>query len=148
MLQDAFSSISYMQNRKDLNTGKLIIYGQSLGGHLALVAASRNQDKIDGVVTEGAFTSHRDIATERSGFIAKLLVAEKYSGLKAVQEYNGPVMIIHSTNDEVVPFSMGERLFKYANDPKYFYPIDKCHMCGPLFYADSISHKIKQMLSQ
>jgi len=147
VLQDAFSAISYMQNRKDVNNGKLVIYGQSLGGHLALVAASRNQDKIDGVVAEGAFSSHREIAAERKGFAAKLLVAEKYNGLKAVKEYDGPVMIIHSTNDEVVPFSMGQKLYKNANEPKYFYPIDQCHMCGPLFYADSISHKIKQMLN-
>lgn len=149
VLLDAFSALSYIKDRKDSDTGKLIIYGQSLGGHLALVAAARNQGKIDGVVAEGAFSSHRDIVAKRSGlgFLAKLMVEEKYSGLEAVQEYKKPLLIIHSTNDEVVPFSMGQKLFKYANQPKYFYQVDKCHTCGPLFYSDSISKKIKRMLN-
>lgn len=148
ILQDAHSALSYVENRKELNTGKLILYGQSLGGHLALVVAAQEQNRIDGVVTEGAFSSHRDIAAKRSGFIGRLLVAEKYSGLKAVQIYKKPLLVIHSTKDEVVPFKMGQKLFNHANEPKYLYAVDKCHTCAPLFYADSISTKIIRMLSQ
>lgn len=148
ILQDAYSALSYAENRKELNTGKLILYGQSLGGHLALVVAARKQESIDGVVTEGAFSSHRDIASERSGFFGRMLVAEKYSGVKAVQKYKKPLLVIHSTNDEVVPFQMGRKLFNHANEPKYFYAVDKCHTCAPLFYADSISSKIFRMLNQ
>ncbi|MBK9423616.1 MAG: hypothetical protein IPN54_05745 [Bacteroidetes bacterium] len=47
---------------------KLVIYGQSLGGHLAAVVAQQRQDDIDALVIEGAFSSHKDIASKRQVF--------------------------------------------------------------------------------
>ena len=35
-----------------------------------------------------------------------------------------PKLIIHGERDEIVPFSMGQRLFEAAKMPKYFYPLE------------------------
>jgi fermentation-respiration switch protein FrsA (DUF1100 family) len=34
-----------------------------------------------------------------------------------------PILIVHGTRDDVVPFAMGEQLFAAAPEPKRFYPI-------------------------
>ena len=126
---------------------KLVIYGQSLGGHLAAVVAQQRQDDIDALVIEGAFSSHKDIASKTAGIFGRIFVSEKYSAFKSIQEYKKPVLVIHSTEDEIIPFKMGQKIFENANAPKEFYEIKKCHICGPEFYADSISQKIINLLS-
>jgi uncharacterized protein len=41
---------------------------------------------------------------------------------------------------------MGKKIFDNANEPKEFYEIKNCHICGAAFYTDEISTRIKSML--
>lgn len=146
VLLDGNSALTYLKSRDDVKNTKLIIYGQSLGGHLSAVVANDRQAEIDGLVIEGAFSSHKDVAAETAGVFGRLLVSEKYSAIKAIQDYKKPVLIIHSTEDETIPFELGQKIFTKANEPKDIFEIKKCHICGTNFYADSISTKIKKMI--
>lgn len=145
VLKDATASLGYLRERTDIQREHLILYGQSLGGHLAAVIAGENQEKIDGVVVEGAFSSHRDIAASTAGFLGRILVAEQYSGLEAIGQYKKPLLVIHSKQDRTVPFELGKKLYDHANEPKTFLKIENCHICGPLYYADTIASHINQM---
>lgn len=147
VLIDANSALSYMKNRPDIKNTKLVIYGQSLGGHLASVVAEQRQSDIDGLVIEGAFSSHKDIAAETAGFFGRILVSEKYSAFKSIRTFKKPVLVIHSSEDQIIPFKMGKKIFDNANAPKEFYEIKKCHICGPNFYSEEISREIKKMLN-
>ncbi|MBE7442586.1 MAG: alpha/beta fold hydrolase [Flavobacteriales bacterium] len=147
VLLDGNSALTYIKSRDDVKNTKLVIYGQSLGGHLSAVVAQQRQTDIDGLVIEGAFSSHKDIASETAGVFGRMFVSEKYSAYKSIQEYKKTVLVIHSTEDEVIPFKMGQKIFENANTPKEFYEIKKCHICGPDFYADSISQKIINMIT-
>lgn len=147
VLIDANSALDYVKSRPDINNTKLILYGQSLGGHLSAVVAEQRQADIDGLVIEGAFSSHKDIAAKSAGFIGRMFVSEKYCAFKSIRNFTKPVLIIHSTEDQVIPFEMGQKLFENANEPKEFYEIKECHICGPSFYADSISQKINRMMN-
>ncbi len=146
VLLDGNSALTYLKSRDDVKNTKLIIYGQSLGGNLAAVVAQQRQADIDGLVMEGAFSSHKDIAAKNVGFLGRILVSEKYSAYKSIKGYKKPVLIIHSTEDAIIPFEFGQKIFANANEPKEFYEIKECHICGPKFYADSISDKIKSMI--
>ena len=146
VLEDGLSSLSFLKKRPEIAGTNLVIYGQSLGGHLAGVVATMRESEIDGVVIEGAFSSHRDIAECSAGFIGRTIVTEGYSARDSLKNFNKPVLIIHSREDKTVPFELGQKLFENANQPKEFYQIDKCHICGPKFYADSISEKILKMV--
>jgi len=147
VLIDGNSALDYVLSRLDVKDTKLVIYGQSLGGHLAAVVAEQKQAVIDGVVIEGAFSSHKDIAAEKASIIGRIFVSGKYSAFKSIRNFKKPVLVIHSTEDDVIPFKMGQKIFKNANEPKEFYEIQNCHICGPDFYADSISKKIINMVS-
>lgn len=146
VLLDGNSALTYLKGRDDVKNTKLIIYGQSLGGHLSAVVAQERQAEIDGLVIEGAFSSHKDIAAESSGFFGRIFVSEKYSAIEAIQNYTKPVLIIHSNEDETIPIELGKKIFAKANEPKEFFEIEKCHICGTQFYADAISMKIKKMI--
>ena len=146
VLHDANDGLNYLLNRKDIRYDKLLIYGQSLGGHLSCVVATQNQEKIDGLVIEGAFSSHKDIAADEVPFLARIFVREMYSAEKNLPQFHKPILIIHSTEDTRINIKHGKRLFEVANEPKTFYQIDKKHVRGPLYYADSICIKMEEML--
>lgn len=146
ILVDGLSALEYVKKREDVLPTKLIIYGQSLGGHLAAVVAGKSLGQIDGLILEGAFSSHKDIAAYTVPVLGRLLVKQNYSALKSIKKYNNPLLIIHSTEDKTIPLYMSKKLFSSANTPKEFYQIDKCHICGPMYYSDKIATKIKTML--
>ncbi len=147
VLIDGNSALTYIKSRDDVKNTKVVIYGQSLGGHLSAVVAQQRQAEIDGLVIEGAFSSHQDIAALKAGIVGRLFVSEQYSAKKSIRDYKKPVLVIHSTEDQTIPFELGQRIYSNANFPKEFYEIEKCHICGPHFYAELISAKIMNMLN-
>jgi fermentation-respiration switch protein FrsA (DUF1100 family) len=144
-LLDALSAIEYVRKRKDVAGTKLVVYGQSFGGHIAAVAAEKKQNEIDGLVLEGTFSSPREIASRKVPILG-WLVTQPNSAKKSVKTFHKPILVIHSTEDAEVPYYMGQKLFKAANSPKSFYEIRQCHICGPTYYSNEISSKIIEML--
>jgi uncharacterized protein len=150
VIDDANSALYYMINNLQIKPNNLYIYGQSLGGNLSAHIARLNKNKIGGLIIEGAFNSHKDIAAHATGlgFIARLLTKELYSSEQDIKEVDCPVLIIHSVQDAVIPFFMGKRIFQAANEPKDFFKIDQKHIYGPIYYSETISEKILVMNKQ
>lgn len=148
ILKDGNSVVTYVRNMPETQNTKLIIYGQSLGGNLATVVASMNQEYISGLVVEGAFSSHKDIAKEVAGGFGKSFVKEMYSAKISVKEFHKPILVIHSSEDEIIPIKLGHIIYENANEPKEFYEIKGCHICGPELYTDSIAEKIYELLNK
>ena len=146
VLKDGNSALDYLISRENIKNTKLVIYGQSLGGNLAAVVAEQNQDKVDALVIEGAFSSHRDIGIKFAGFLGRIFVKEQYSSAKSIANFHKPSLIVHSTEDDVIPFEMGQKIFNSANQPKEFFEIDGCHICGSRLYNEEIAEKIFDML--
>ena len=146
VLTDATIGLDYLQSRTDIKYDKLIMYGQSLGGHLAAVAGTQHQDRIDGLVIEGAFSSHKDVANDRIPFLSRIFVREMYSAEKSIVNYKKPLLIIHSTEDKTIPYKHAERLNELANEPKELFTIDGRHVYGPLLYGDSIAEKLVELV--
>lgn len=146
VLNDAQDGLNYLLSRSDIKFDKLIMYGQSLGGHLAAVSGSQNQTMIDGLVIEGAFSSHKDVANDRVPFLSRIFVREMYSAEKNIVNYNKPLLIIHSTEDKTIPYKHAERLNELANTRKELYTIDGRHVFGPLLYGDSIAEKLVELV--
>lgn len=144
--EDATLGLDYLINQSGIEYEHLLIYGQSLGGHLSVVIANENQDKIDGLIIEGAFSSHKNVASDRVPILGRIFTKEIYSAEKNIVAYKKPLLVIHSTEDETIPYKHGERLFSLGNEPKHFYSIDKPHICGPLYYADSIADRLQNLL--
>jgi pimeloyl-ACP methyl ester carboxylesterase len=144
VLQDGFDGMDYLINHPEIERKSITIYGQSLGGHLSILVANKYQNKIDGVVAEGAFSSHSSVAGNRVPILGNIFVRELYSAKKTISNIKKPILIIHSTEDKTVKYKHGKKLYKKANSPKEFYTIDKPHVLGPLYFADSITYKMSQ----
>jgi len=49
------------------------------------------------------------------------LLKDKYESDKKIKKIKSPILIMHGEVDRIVPFWMGEKMYKLANQPKYFY---------------------------
>ena len=145
VLTDAYDGFEYLKKMDNVAPNGIIIYGQSLGGHLAVVVAKKYQEDIKGIVAEGAFSSHRRVASTRVPLLPYVFMKEQYSAKDSIEYITKPTLIVHSISDETVKYKLGKILYKNASEPKQFYPIDSCHVCGPLYFPDGIVARMNVM---
>ncbi len=148
VLADALSSMDFLLELEEVKNTRIVLYGQSLGGHLSAVVGKKRQKDIAALVIEGAFSSHKDIAAERVPILGRVLVKQDYCAYKSIRKFNKPLLVIHSREDSAIPLEMGKKIFKNANEPKEFFEINGCHLCGPTEFSTEISEKIDRMLDQ
>ena len=98
------------------------IFGHSLGAAMATHLALKYPDAA-GLILEGSFTSVPDMIREtRWGFLpVGFLVTQRFDIIDRIDDVTVPVLVAHGTADEIVPFSMGERVFDAARAPKRFF---------------------------
>jgi uncharacterized protein len=151
LLTDGVDAIAYIKTREDVKNKKLILYGQSYGGHLSACIAAKVQNDIDALVVEGGFSNHKDLSAIGAkpfiAFMSRIFVKEFYAATKEIKKFKKPVLIIHSTEDKVIPFAMGEKVFDKANAPKDFFEVKGEHLAAPALYTKEIGDKIKQMVN-
>lgn len=151
LFKDSEAALHYLKNREDVKQTKLIVLGMSIGGHLAVSLTNKYQDKIDALVIEGAFTSHNEIATNMMPWfikpVAKITVRSMYKAKKNIKNIKIPKLIIHSTDDEIIPFAMGKKLFNNATEPKKFWEIKGKHIYGIIKYENEYIIKLKEIIS-
>lgn len=89
--------------------GKLIVWGHSLGSGVAAQMASEH--RADGLVLESAYTSIADVAAPRyPWFPVHWLIRDPFNTEALVNRIAVPVLLIHGTNDPVIPFAMSKTL--------------------------------------
>lgn len=107
-------------DRLGVLTEKIVAYGESLGSGVA-AALGAERDDLGAVVLEAPFTSIRDIAAARYRFMpVRWLILDPFDSLKRVPRVTAPLLILHGTEDRLIPIEHGERLFAAAAQPKRF----------------------------
>ena len=126
IIEDVQAAFSYVATRKDVDAKKLISFSHSLGG--AKTIASIGMKPIQGlraVITDGAFASYKQMATQKAGQVGANLTTDEFSAIDYVEKITPiPLLIIHGMQDSMVPVSQGEALFKKAKEPKTFFKIE------------------------
>lgn len=127
-------------SRAERTDKPLIVYGQSIGAATSsyVLAQEANQDKYQCAVLEAGFTSYRDAASHIMGQswvkVLKPLVlptlANHWAPVEQVARIQPPLLIVHSENDEIIPYSHGETLFAAAQEPKAMLTLDAPHIGG------------------
>ncbi len=135
--QDFHSALEWLVKNPNIDKDKIIIFGQSLGAAISLYALtdSKYKESIRGIVADSGFTSYRNIAQDflDSSWITWALqwplsytISNEYPPIEAIPKISPiPVLIIHSVDDEVIPYHHGQALFKAAKKPKYFWTLKK-----------------------
>ncbi|MGH8743737.1 MAG: alpha/beta hydrolase [Burkholderiales bacterium] len=129
MYQDAEAAWRYLTQTRQLAPASVVLFGESLGGAVAAHLAA--QVKPRALVLASAFTSLPGLGAELYPlFPVRLLSRFKYDTLEYLKTVSCPVLIVHSRDDEIVPFAQGEALYSAAHEPKRFLEIFGGHNTG------------------
>ena len=121
VLKDARAAWDWLIVKKS-ESSSIILYGESLGTHPAIVLAGEN--KAAALVLEAPFTSFADLAGVHYPFVPKMLVRDFiFPNLDRIHAVRCPVFILHGTNDEICPYAMAQKLFEFAPGPKELFTI-------------------------
>ena len=129
--RDAMAAWQYLAGERGVPASRILVFGRSLGGAVALWLAS--QVRPGAVAAESSFTSAPDMARKMFPLLpTRWLSRFKYDSVAALGAVSCPVLIAHGPDDEVIPFSHGERLFAAAPEPKRFVAFEGGHNDGGL----------------
>jgi len=141
--EDAEAAWGFLVRQKRVPPEKIVIWGRSLGGPIAARIASRH---LSGpVILESTFTSLHDLVDEKFGWFFSFLVwGYSYDTEKYLDKIHAPVLIVHSPDDEMIPYKHGRKLYETAGEPKSFLEIRGSHNRGFLesrqVYESSINN--------
>ncbi len=143
---DAEAAWKYVVETRGVGSGDIVLFGESLGGAVAAQLAARKQPRA--LIIASAFTSVPDLASELYSFVpARHLARFKYHTLENVQKTVCPVLVIHSPEDEIIPFAHGNRIYQAANEPKQFLQIRGGHNDGFFVSRDTLKIGIAAFLN-
>lgn len=127
--EDARTAWRYLTGEKGYQGRDIALFGRSLGG---VVAASLAAEVEPGaLIVESSFTSARDVARLVFPMISRITVLRfEFPTLEFLARSGAPVMVIHSRDDDIIPFTMGERLYDGAGEPKVFHAMQGDHNAG------------------
>lgn len=123
ILLDAEAAYEYVTRTLKIPPSRLVFLGESMGGAPAIHLAARVE--CAGLVCQSNFTSIPDMALHRFPVFPWLYFCARtdFPNLDTIPKVRVPKLVIHSRTDEVVPYSMGEKLFQAAAEPKEFWEI-------------------------
>ena len=138
---DAQAAYDYLLDREDIDKEKIVSFGSSLGGAIAVDLAVKR--KCAALVADSTFTNTKDMGKTVYPFIPTFLYSTKFNSIDKVATIKIPKLFIHSINDEIVPFKLGNKLFKSACEPKEFLQILGAHNVGFSESGNLILEKLK-----
>jgi len=148
---DAQAAWDYLVKEKKINPYKITLFGRSLGGPIASWLAKRCNPRA--LILDSTFTSIKDVGAELYPYLpVKKFFKFDYNTIEYLKEVSCPVLIIHSINDNYIPFSHGVKLFEEANEPKKFLKISGTHNDGFItskdIYIDGLNSFMSNFISK
>ena len=128
--KDIDAAMKTLLERSDVKKDRIVYYGQSLGGALAVynVAHSPFRDHIRALVIENTFSDYVEITREKLAdhwitwplqWLPSLTVDDRFSPLLAVKMISPiPLLIIQGDQDAIVPVHDARQLYDAALEPK------------------------------
>lgn len=117
LLRDAAAAYAFAAARYEPQ--RIVAWGFSLGTGVAVAIAS--EQAVGKLVLEASYTSIADVVAPLYWFApARLLMRDPFHSDRRIARVTAPLLIMHGTNDPVIPFALGERLFALAHEPKRF----------------------------
>ena len=124
--RDADAAWRYLTEGRGIVASDIVIFGRSLGASVASRLASKNQPLA--LIVESSFTSIPDIAQDLYPWLpARWLSRLSHATRDYVRDVRCPILVIHSRDDEIIPYHHGEAIFASANEPRTLLTIRGTH---------------------
>ncbi len=141
--RDVQAAYEYLLS-KNLKAEDIIGYGESVGGAVVIDLAYKNN--LRAIITEGTLSSVKDVAKNNFLYLPSWLLSVNFNSLGKINKIIVPKLMIHSVDDEVVPYGLGIKLYENAQNPKEFLEIRGGHNSGFFGSEELLKEKIGDFL--
>ncbi len=119
---DGEAAYKYAAEPLGFSPGNIFVFGRSIGTTVA-VHISQNRD-IAGLILVSPLTSGKEQAKEQGFGIFASVAGDSFDNMSKMSNIKSPLLVIHGTRDNIIPFSMGKDLYRNASGKKRFISIE------------------------
>jgi len=152
MALDARAGWRWLREEADQAPESIVLFGRSLGAAVAAELAEGREaqgERPAAVILESPFRSVPALAQRVYPFLpARWLARFSHDAERHVRGISAPLLVIHSRDDEIIPFAEGEAVFRAARDPKRLLEIRGGHNTGFLESEPDYSEGIDAFLTE
>ena len=116
---DAAAGIAFAADAAG-DPAKVVVHGRSMGGAVGLAALNHTTAPPGAFILESSFTSLAEVGRAVYPFLPSPIFG-RLSGIldarEALAGFDGPVLVIHGTDDRIIPPAMSEALHEAARHP-------------------------------
>ena len=144
--EDAQAAWEHLTGPRGWKAGDVVIVGESMGGPVAAHLAARTAPRA--LVLQSTFTSVPDLAAQIYWFLPVRWISRfRYDTRRHLGRVSAPVLIAHSIDDEIVPYTHGQALYAHASTPKRLVEMRGGHNDAFLFSKAEWSHALGEFLA-
>jgi len=119
---DADTAYAWLREH-NISEYQIMLLGESLGTGVAVQLSAHAQAAA--MALEAPYANAVDVGAASYWFLpVRLLMRDQFRSMDSICMFSGPLLIIHGTEDRVIPFTQGRKLFAAANQPKQFIPVE------------------------
>ncbi|MCB8932467.1 MAG: alpha/beta hydrolase [Fimbriimonadaceae bacterium] len=121
---DAEAALAFLKE-KGIPSQRVVLFGESLG--TAVVAEMAVRHKAAAIILESPFTNIPDMARLIVPIPMGWALSHRFDTLRKAPRFQSPLLVIHGTDDDLVPYEFGQRVFQSAPQPKRFFGVGGAH---------------------
>jgi len=119
---DGRTVCGYVRDTLGYPVNKIFIYGRSIGTTVAVDAAMGRE--CGGVILVTPFSSAVDFIKEKYPDLFSGIGYGHFESEKKINRLKAPLLVIHGTSDEIVPYKLGVKLYNAYNGEKELVTIE------------------------
>ena len=137
IVDDAAAALAYLRTRAEVDSTRLIVLGQSIGGATALRMLARDANGVRLAIIDSAFSSYRGIARDATAggplapvaaLTAGLLPGPDKDPITALKSIRVPLIFVHGARDSIIAAVNSERLHAAAPGSQHWSVPDAMHI--------------------
>ena len=119
--RDAAAAREYLVRDLKVDDRQIVLYGRSLGSAVAVDLAQGTA--FSGVILATPLSSGKDMARAMGLGLFAPLAGNSFDSAGKIKNLESPLLVVHGTEDEVIPFAQGKKIFLEAPGDKEFTPL-------------------------
>jgi fermentation-respiration switch protein FrsA (DUF1100 family) len=120
---DGLAAISHLESRPDVDTNRIVYFGESLGAGVAIAVAEHRPPAA--LVLRSPFSSLSEVGSFHYPFLPiSILLWDRYQNVQRIGGIERPLLVVAGSADATVPFAQSQEVYGAASEPKQFLVID------------------------